>query len=335
MALLVTPGQLNKRSDFYHQLASLTAAGLPIVQALESIERNAPGPSYVRPLRAVLDFLHHGSTLSEAFARLGNWIPQFDQALFEAGERSGRLDSCFRLLANYYKEQAQLVSRTMSDLLYPFFIVHLAILIFPTTLLSAMVWQGQVTPYLTQKLKIIVPLYLALYLLVLATNSTRTNAWRGLMERFFGPVPFLGKGRRNLALARLCAALEALISAGVSIVDAWPMAAQSSGSVALIRAVHRMEPKVATGTTPAEALRSETVFPELFRSMYNSGEISGQLDTTLKRLHAHYSEEASRKLQNFSQWAPRAILLLIFMGVGYYVVSFWKNYYDNILNMNF
>src|SRR5689334_13711425 len=97
MALLVTPGQLNKRSDFYHQLASLTAAGLPIVQALESIERNAPGPSYVRPLRAVLSFLHQGSTLSEAFARLGNWIPQFDQALFEAGERSGRLDSCFRL----------------------------------------------------------------------------------------------------------------------------------------------------------------------------------------------------------------------------------------------
>jgi type IV pilus assembly protein PilC len=335
MALLVTPGQLNKRSDFYHQMASLTAAGLPIVQALESIKKNAPGSSYVRPLNSVLYFLQHGCTLSEAFSRLGPWVPTFDQALFEAGERSGRLDSCFRILANYYKEQAQLVRRAMGDLAYPFFLVHMAVLIFPTGLLSAMVWQGQAGPYIVQKVSIFAPIYAALFLFVLATNSSRSGVWRGMMEPVFGTVPLLGKGRRQLALARLSAALEALISAGVSIVDAWPMAAESSGSSALLRAVRRMEPKVASGATPSEALQAESVFPELFRSMYHSGEISGQLDSTLQRLHAHYSEEASVKFQGFSQWLPRAVMLVVALVIGYHVITFWKNYYDNLLNIGF
>ena len=40
MPLIVTPGQLSRRADFYHQLAQLTSAGLGLVQALEQIRRH-------------------------------------------------------------------------------------------------------------------------------------------------------------------------------------------------------------------------------------------------------------------------------------------------------
>ena len=66
------------------------------------------------------------------------------------------------------------------------------------------------------------------------------------------------------------------------------------------------------GQTPAEAI-AQTVppFPNLFANLYASGEISGKLDETLRRLYAHYQEEGSHKLQMFAQWMPRLIYVLV------------------------
>ncbi len=62
---------------------------------------------------------------------MGQWLPSFDLALIEAGEQSGRLDACFKLLALYYSERARMVKQAISDLLYPLFILHMAAFIFP------------------------------------------------------------------------------------------------------------------------------------------------------------------------------------------------------------
>jgi type II secretory pathway component PulF len=58
-----------------------------------------------------------------------------------------------------------------------------------------------------------------------------------LVERTLRWVPILGKARQDLALARLAAALEALLNAGVPIIGAWELAATASGSPALRRTV--------------------------------------------------------------------------------------------------
>ena len=66
MPLIVTPGQLSRRSELYHQLAQLTAAGLGLVHALEQLQRHPPARSYRRPLGRALDELAKGFTSSES-----------------------------------------------------------------------------------------------------------------------------------------------------------------------------------------------------------------------------------------------------------------------------
>src|SRR5450759_773561 len=102
MPLIVTPGQFSRRSEFYHQLAQLTAAGIGLTRALEQLQRHPPERSFRKPIKRTLDNLAGGSTFSEALQIGGQWLPAFDVALLHAGEKSGRLDSCFRLLAEYY-----------------------------------------------------------------------------------------------------------------------------------------------------------------------------------------------------------------------------------------
>ncbi len=128
MPFIVTPRQLDQRAELFHQLAQLTSAGIGIIPALEQIKRSPPSRSYREPLQRLLDELARGATVAEALHRLG-WLPAFDLALIEAGEKSGRIDACFRLLADYYNDRARLIRQIIADLIYPVSVFHFAIFV--------------------------------------------------------------------------------------------------------------------------------------------------------------------------------------------------------------
>jgi len=56
--------------------------------------------------------------------------------------------------------------------------------------------------------------------------------------------------------------------------------------------------------------------------MYNTGEVSGQLDDGLLRLQKYYQEQGSRQMKAFSQWVPKIIYFAIVLMIAYQIVSF-------------
>jgi type II secretory pathway component PulF len=331
MSLTVTPGQLTRRSEFYHQLAQLTAAGIGIPAALGQLARHPPSRSYRRPLQLAVAQLSEGATFTESLQQ-GDWLPEFDLALLHAGEQSGRLDACFRVLADHYADRARIGRQVIADLLYPLFLFHFAIFIFPFAQFFA---SGNWVRYLLQTFGVLIPIYLVVALVFYATQSRHGETWRSVIEFILRPVPILGSARKYLSLARLAGALEALLSAGVSIIQAWEMAARASGSPALSRAVLAWRPLVDAGQTPGETVNACREFPEMFSNQYLTGEISGKLDDTLIRLRNYYQEEGTRKLHTFAQWTPRMVYLLIVFMIATYVVRFWLGYFQNIQNIGF
>lgn len=321
-AIVITPGQLTRRAELYHQLAQLTVAGLPILRSLEQIERHPPSRAFREPLRAAIREIVEGYTFTEAIARSGSWIPSFDIALLEAGERSGRLDACFRVLADYYTDRARMARQMISDLTYPVFLFHFAIFILP---FAEFFTSGNLLLYTLKTFGALLPVYVIGALLLYAGQGKHGEAWRSFIERLLHPIPILGTGRRELALARLSMALEALINAGVSIVEAWELAAAVSGSPQLRRTVHAWKPAVIAGQTPAEALSASGEFPDMFDNQYHTGEVSGKLDETLKRMRQYYQEEGSRKIHTVSQWVPRIIYLGVALMIAWRIVGFYSN----------
>jgi type II secretory pathway component PulF len=140
----------------------------------------------------------------------------------------------------------------------------------------------------------------------------------------------IGSARRSLALARFSAGLEALLSAGVPVIQAWEIAGGASGSSAIKRSVDWASPRMQAGMTPSEALRQLPAFPELFTNLYASGEMSGQLDSTLERLYRHYQETATLKFQNIGQWTPRILFLIVAIAIGVQIIGFYSNYFGQI-----
>jgi type II secretory pathway component PulF len=176
----------------------------------------------------------------------------------------------------------------------------------------------------------LIPIYAAAAVVIYALQSRHGEKWRAVIEGLLGPIPVLGTARRYLALSRLAAALEALLNAGVTIIEAWELAATASGSPALRRIVRGWQPQVRAGETPAEAVAASGKFPELFSHQYTTGEVSGKLDETLRRLHYYYQEEGSRKLHALAQWSPRFVYLFVALMIAVRVVQFWTGYFKQV-----
>jgi type II secretory pathway component PulF len=314
------------RAGFYRQLAQFTDAGLGLIRALQHLETSPPNRSYRQPISRVLKELTGGFSLSESLQRVA-WLPEFDIALLNAGEQSGRLEPCLRLLADYYEDRARMARQMIADLMYPVLLFHLAVFIFP---FSAFFISGNWLTYLTNTVGVLLPIYFVTGLLIYAAQSSHGEMWRSWIEIFLDPFPLLGTGRRQLALSRLAAALEALLSAGVTIIEAWGLAAKASGSPALRRTVASWLPMLHAGQTPAEMVSTSRRFPELFASQYSTGEVSGKLDDTLRRLHRYYQEEGSQKIRATSRWTPRAIYMIVMLLIAWRVVKFWTGYFQSM-----
>lgn len=327
MAFYFSPAQFENRSEFYHQLAQLTAAGVDIMRTLEQLRRSPPTRSYRKPIETIIENINAGSTFGESLRACGKWLPEFDLAMIDAGERSGKLDGSFTLLAQYYSERASLIREVISGLVYPVFLFHFAIftLNFPSLFLT-----GDVMVFLRNVLIVLGPIYLICILGLILGQSRHGERWQAFLEIVFRYVPILGPARQRLAIARLSAALHALLSAGVNVIEAWELAAAASGSPAIRRTVSGWIPKLRSGSTPAELVQSSRAFPHLFASEYAAGEVSGRLDECLSRMHNYYQTEGSRRLRAFCQWVPRIIYIIIVVYIAYRILSFYMGYFGQL-----
>jgi type II secretory pathway component PulF len=327
MSLFLTPSHFARRGEFHRQLGQLTAAGVPLVRALETQLRSPPHRGYRPPLRVLLRRLEEGATFSDALAATGRWVTEFDLALLRAGETSGRLPNIFSTLASHYDERARLLRETLSNLAYPAFLFHFAILLGP---LPELVQSGNVLAYAGKIGVVFAPVYLAVALLAWAAQGRHGERWRAFLEQVVRAIPLAGAARRDLALARLCAALEALLTAGVGIIDAWELAADACGSPALRRVVRRWRPQLESGATPAELVGQSPEFPATFASLYATGEVSGTLDDSLRQLRALHHESGSHRLRTLSEWLPKIVYLAIVLMIAWRVVSFYTGYFGQI-----
>ena len=336
--MIFTPGQLNRRAELYHQLGSMITAGVPLIQALEMAANNTSLRGSRKAIFGILEHLKNGLNFSDSMIRVHGWMPQFDIALLSAGEHSGRLDQTFKLLGTHYTTRATILRDTINGLIVPSVNLHVFLLIFPLSLLINLVLgimkndYSQIVPFIVEKILVYGILWGVILASIFACQGNRGTGWRSFLESVAQIFPLLGKAVKYLSLARLTAALEALISAGVSIVKAWPMAVTASGSARLRREVSTWDSELQHGSTPAELVNRAHYFPEMFKNLYHSGEISGKLDESLLRLQAYFQEEGFRSLRLFTRLLSFFIYFSIALLIAYNVVKFYIGYFNQAMS---
>lgn len=329
--MLFTPRQLARHAEFYQRLGQFTAAGIGVYRALEHLQTAPPSASYQAAIWQLLADLTAGRTLTQAFERRSDVFPAFDADLLQAAERSGRLDDCFCLLAQHYAERSRIARTAVHQLLYPAVLLHIGIFIFVVLLpFARSEFSASLAGLGGRALLTLAPFYLLASAFIYLLQGSRAGRWGALLESILSRIPVLGAARKSIALAQLSSALDALVGAGVNLIDAWGMGARASGSAKLRVTVDAWQAQLVAGQTPAQLLRGNPIFPVAFANLYSTGEMTGKLQATLRQLHRMYLEEGERKLALFATLVPRALYFLVALYLGYQVIRSATNYFDLI-----
>lgn len=308
------------------QWATLLEAGVPLVGSLAVIATGARRRPLDSVIAALCRQLESGLALSVAMSRHAC----FDAGLclaVSAGEQTGRLARALDLWADMQEQRRRLKQQARSALLYPGFVLAIALLMLTIMLLTVVptfsatfASAGRELPAATRVVLFLSgalhdpasAVLLALWVPFLPSSWLRRYPaalfWRdGLLLR----LPLLGTVLRQAALARWSRTLALLLAAGVPVLDAIGPACQGSASRFLAARAGLVRHRLQAGTCLHDALQETGFFPPLLLQLIHVGETSGALDRLCLRAADHFEQETARALQRFmAMLEPAAMLLL-------------------------
>ena len=109
-------------------LATMFAAGVPLVEALDSVAGSAGNHVYFLATKRIQGEVSTGTNLTSAMSNTG-LFPNMVIQMVQIGEESGQLDSMLSKVADYYDREVDDIVDRMSALLEPIIMVILGVLI--------------------------------------------------------------------------------------------------------------------------------------------------------------------------------------------------------------
>ena len=129
-------------------------------------------------------------------------------------------------------------------------------------------------------------------------------------------------------MAKLCVSLEALIEAGLGVGEAWETAGDACGSWRICQLVRAWTPAIASGTSPGDLMSGGAVLPDEFVRQYQTAELTGSLDTTLRRLARQYEESGVERMNVIAEWMPRLVYFLVAALAVWQIFMLFSGYLD-------
>ena len=151
--------QAGKVTGFLQELATLLGAGIPLMEALDTISRQHTG-RFQRSLFLLRDHVASGGSLAEAMTREPGLFDELCRNIVEVGENAGTLETSLASLIDFRRRSAGQKNRVLSALLYPCIVLCVAVgvSLFLMTyvvprLLEALLDSGKPLPFATVVIK--------------------------------------------------------------------------------------------------------------------------------------------------------------------------------------
>ena len=326
------PGPRQKH-QFHSEMAKLLEAGFDIRRAAEVLrETRLPAAQL-----ALLDELHRGldsgKTIAEAIGSDSPAVSDLERQMIRAGERGGRLAEAFRHLADHFGMLATARETAIASLIYPLVILHLGILIasVPGAWMLGGVTKAEIARNLAFNLFIT-------YALAATGFFLLRLLWRKAddhpsLDRLFLRLPWIGKARRHLAMARFCQVYHSCLLSGVSMEETVRLSSHASHSGLLRAAGVKLAATAATGHPLGPVFLGSGAFPTAFARSYATAEESGTLDTDLARWAALFQADAASAMRQAAVMLPKAGYLIILLFIGWKIVGFYSGYYEGLEKM--
>ena len=337
-------------SLFTRQLSTLVSAGLPIVRSLQILEeQQKPGPMRVT-IRLIKEDVTEGSSLSEAMKRHPRIFNPLYTNMIRAGELGGVLDIILERLSEFMEKADALKRKVKSAMIYPIAVISFALLI----VTGLMIWvvpqfesifaqQGKALPAITQLLMdtsrwikgggwaVIILTPFAVVMGVRLLKRSKSTAI--YVDRILMKIPIMGQIIAKTSIARFSRTLGTLLAAGVPILEALDITADTSGNAVYREAMSKVHDAIREGESFATPLRQANVVDPMVVNMIDVGEETGELDKMLTKIADTYDSEVESLVASLTSLMEPVMVIVLGCIVGFIVIALFMPMIGMLDNM--
>jgi type IV pilus assembly protein PilC len=325
---------------FSRQLATMLAAGIPLVQAFEIVGVGHEKPAMQKLILDIKSNLEAGSSLHEALAKHPLYFDDLYLNLVEAGEQAGALENLLDKVATYKEKTEALKKKIKKALFYPAAVLAVAVIVTLVLLIFVIpqfesLFKGfgadlpAFTRFVMDLSRFVQDQGWILFLVAVAAVvgfsyfHKRSRALRHFIDRALLRIPVLGPILVKAAIARYARTLSTMFAAGVPLVEAMESVAGATGNIVYEQAVLRMRDEVATGMRLQRAMENTGLFPNMVIQMIAVGEESGSLDEMAAKVADFYELEVDTAVDSLSSLLEPLIMVILGVLVGGLVVAMY------------
>jgi len=330
----ITPGEV---SNITRQLATLMGAGIPLIQALDSLIEQTRNPALKKVIAQVKNSVNEGNTLTSALGEHPGLFSSIFINMVRAGEASGSLDIVLERLAEFTEKQEALKAKFQAALVYPIFMAFIgtAILFILITYIVPNITQvfdemDKVLPLptlflisLSDFLKSywwILPI-LFLILLSAVRFFIRQEFGRRIWDLIKLKTPVTGTVVQKIILARIASTLGSLLDNGVGLMASMQIIHTLVNNVHVAHVIEDAMKQIEKGQSMTVALSDSPWFPPMFVQMVSVGEQSGNLESMLKKVAKAYERDVETAIMAMTSLLEPAMIVLMGLAVGFVVLS--------------
>jgi type IV pilus assembly protein PilC len=333
--------KLKDLAIFSRQFATMINSGLSLIRALSILREQTENKKLGETIEAIRLEVEAGSSLSAAMAQHDKIFPKLYVAMVRAGEAAGMLDEVLLRVAAMLEADVKLRSKIKSAMTYPVIVFVMAILLSTAMLVFIVpVFAGMFEdlggqlPWLTR---------------ILVGASNFVASWIGVMTYIGVPallwfaykrirasekgrfaldvmklrLPVFGPLFHKIALTRFARNLSTLLGAGVPILQALEITAETVNNGPIAVAVKDVQDSVREGESINGPLSEHEVFPPMVVQMIAVGEETGNIDGMLAKISDFYDMEIESTTESLTALMEPLMIGVIGGIVGGMVIALY------------
>lgn len=320
---------LKEKIDFTQTFLTLNKAGLPIIESLIFIEKDAASRQVRLLAQEIKKQIIAGYTLSDTISKYPNLFGQVYIGLAKAGEDSGEIDKTFERLIELLKKQGDIKGKVISALTYPCFVVLLAIAVVLVMLMFVFPafkdmfdQQGKQLPAITQfcinsgeflkdkwaviPLAIVALVGSMMYLL-------RWEPSRRKIDEILLKIPLISDLVKAASFSNFLTVLQIAYDAGIPIIECLYLSRTTLANSVMQDSIKISIKKMQAGAHLSESLKAANLFPKMILFMVSTGEQSGRLGELMTQSVQHIDQQLDLIIDTMGKLIEP--ILLIFIGV--------------------
>ncbi len=320
-----------ERMAFVQNLATMLNAGLPLIDAIRTIQAETKPKPMKKLLQRILDAVDNGSPLWRAMEAQSFFTPHAI-ALVRIGEEAGSLSENMAYLAAQEEKDHELKSKVKMAMIYPSIVMTIMVVV---VVILGMFVLPNLIGVLTS---LNVPLPLVTRIVIAVSNAFTEygtvaipgmlvglvvliilNKYTGLKVVFQWitfRIPGVGALARQATIARFGVILGGLMKAGVPVTEAMHSLVEVTTIVSYRNLYSRMLDHITIGDSFSKSFQSikgsDKLVPPSVQQLVITGEKSGALADIMLKIADIYDKKASETAQKL----PIILepMLLLFMG---------------------